>query len=291
MIPRRPLVGVEIHDGLGNQLFQYAAAYSLALRRGADLRIDTRLMRRKAAHRPLALDRFGITWTECLDPEARGSIRAAARALRIDGNPFRSRIFREGGFAFDPEIDTVACPVFLKGYFQSWRYFKGSETDLRRKLDPSKFASDRTATIAAAIRSAPNPVMVHVRRGDYVTANSDVEIYKLLEADYYEPARETVRARISDPSYFIFSDDIGAARALLGHWPNAMFVSGFSDLEDLMLMSFCRHFIIANSTFSWWAAWLGQKGDSFVIAPAKWFGRAMAERSLADLFPSAWEPR
>lgn len=141
-----------------------------------------------------------------------------------------------------------------------------------------------------AIRGARNPVMVHVRRGDYASDPEVLARHGLLAKDYYESARTAVERRCSGQEYFVFSDDPAAARALLGNWPRVTFVSGLSELEDLALMVQCSNFIIANSSFSWWAAWLGaSRDDQIVVAPTRWF-RSGRESSTdtSDLIPPSW---
>ena len=283
------LVGVDVHGGLGNQLFMYAAGYALARRRGAELRLNTYWFTR-TTDRKLALDRFGITWTECWHPRARGVWRAVWRAFGVDrSNPFRHGVVRERSYRFMPELADVPLPAFLMGYFQSWRYFADVEAEIRAIFDPSRFASDATAPVAAAIAAAREPVMVHIRRGDYASNANTLDRFGLLGADYYERSRAAVEERVKAPSYFVFSDDPVVARALLGHWPNATFVAGLTDTEDLLLMTRCKHFIIANSTFSWWSAWLGRTTGGVVVAPDAWVSAKLRpEMPTTDLFPPDW---
>lgn len=273
-------VGVAVHSGLGNQLFQFAAGYALARRYGAKLYLETYYSRKPDAPRRLALDSFHLPWAECRSPAAPGALRAIARVFR----PNPMSVFRQSGHTFDARFEALRPPVFLHGYFQSWRYFDGFADELRQLLNPARFASPATAALEADIETALTPVMVHVRRGDYVNYPGPAR-FRLLGRDYYDAARREIEDRAQDPTYFIFSDDPTAARALLADWPRARYVSGLSMFEDLLLMSRCRHFITANSTFSWWAAFLGQKADGVVAAPATWLD---SSQPVIDLCPPDW---
>lgn len=284
------LVGLNLNGGLGNQLFQYAAGLALAEKFGAELRCDA-YEYRKPGFRALGLREFGVTWTECRTPRPRGALRAIGRWFGADfRNPFRrAAFFSEAYGRFDPTIEQLPMPCFLHGYFQSWRYFAGHEASVRRALDIGKIANDRTAPFEAAIRAARNPVAVHVRRGDYITNPGAAEIYSQLKADYYNRARQRLEESVSEPTFFLFSDEPATAAAELGDWPNLIPCGGLSAHEDLMLMALCDHFIIANSTFSWWGAWLGRSPEKRVVAPENWFNPAHAHMAeLSDLYPAGW---
>lgn len=290
-MPKNPqaLVGVEIQGGLGNQLFQYAAAYCLARQREAELRLNTHWFAH-TDYRALALDRFGIEWTECWHPGARGALRAVARALGADkANPFRHAILRETRQAFMPELADAGLPVFLVGYFQSWRYFDSLRDDIKRLFDTARFSSARTARLESQIASTASPVMVHIRRGDYISNPETLARHGVVDRAYYERARQILADRGITGPYFIFSDDSDAARTMLGHWPSAYFVAGMTAFEDLRLMTLCRHAVIANSTFSWWGAWLGQNPESQVICPEAWVTPAYRDaQPINDLYPPDW---
>jgi hypothetical protein len=204
-------------------------------------------------------------------------------------NPFRKAIYFIEEFGrFDPRFNELTAPCFLNGYYQSWRYFEGREATIRRAFDLDRISSRNTAPLEAKIRAARHPVAVHIRRGDYAQPQT-MAFHGLLGAEYYESARQQIEASIEDPTYFLFSDDPAAAVAELGNWPNLIPAGGFSTHEDLKLMALCEHFIIANSTFSWWGAWLGQAPGKRVVAPENWFAPAHGHTTvIADRYPPDW---
>jgi hypothetical protein len=264
MTPRN-LVAVKLSGGLGNQMFAYAAGLALATRLGGELRFDLRSYALPGS-RPLQLGAFGIalptytpTWWK---------LQRLAREL--SGGRWRpgpERLAEANDF--EPGYFSLTIPCYIRGFFQSWRYFEGFEDVVRTAFDTSRLASPRTAELEAAIRSADCPVMVHVRRGDY---RESPNIATLLGRDHYDAARSQLEARGMKPTYFLFSDDLADAAALLNDWPGVAPVDRLDNLETLRVMSLCRHHIIANSSFSWWAAWLGTAPDKLVVAPRTWFG-------------------
>jgi len=269
---RPNLVGVNIYGGLGNQMFQYAAGLTLSERLGTELCFDIRhYERRDRGDRRLGLRDFGIELQSARVPPFKIGRRIGA-ALRLLPNPFRggSRLVSIEGF--DPRFFELKAPAALSGFFQSWHYFEGHEASVRRAFDVQRLATPRTAELAAEIAAAKNPVAVHIRRGDYTDSPETIAFFGLLHADHYFRAKSALEARVEEPTYFLFSDDVDIAKAELAGWPGLRPVTGFSAYEDMFLMSSCRHFIIANSTFSWWAAWLGAAPDKLVIGPQQWFG-------------------
>jgi len=281
MTPKN-LVAVRLSGGLGNQMFSYAVGLALAQRLNGDLRFDTRHFRNPHV-RPSQLSAFGIKvreWTPVW-------WRAEAAVRKISGGRWRpgpTRLIERSDF--EPEVMHVSAPCYLKGYFQSWRYLHGAEDVVRAAFDTGRLSTTQTAPMEARIAQAECPVMVHVRRGDYTRPP---QTYALLEINHYERARSRLSLSGTRPTYFLFSDDPIAATAMLKHWPDVVPVPGYSNLEDFRLMSLCRHFIIANSSFSWWAAWLGGAADKQVIAPNIWFaqpgGRAV---DLDARLPPSW---
>ncbi len=280
MTPSR-LVGVSMSGGLGNQLFAYAVGLAVARRVGGDLRFDLRYYTRPGA-RPLELSAFGLSvraWT----PTWWKLEALARRASQGRWRPGPERLLEM--HEFEPAVLSIDAPCFLRGFFQSWRYFAGAEGDIRRAFDTTPLATARTAPLEARIAGASSPVMVHLRRGDYGDAT-----FPLLGREHYEQARARVEAEVPEPTYFIFSDDARQAATLFAGWPRVVLVQGLSGLEDFRLMSLCRHFIIANSTYSWWAAWLGGASDKRVVAPSRWYGHGVAGQPI-DLdarLPPEW---
>jgi len=286
---RPNLVGVDIYGGLGNQMFQYAAGLALSERLGAQLGVDIRHYERKdRGDRRLGLRDFGIELNSVRVPPFKIG-RRIATALRLLPDPFRGGERLVDVEGFNPRFLQLTTPVALRGYFQSWRYFEGYEASVRRAFDVHRLATPRTTELAAEIAAARNPVAIHIRRGDYTISPHSVAFFGLLHADYYRAARSALEARVDNPTYFLFSDEVDVALAELAGWQGLRPVTGFSAYEDMYLMSSCKHFVIANSTFSWWAAWLGAAPDKVVAGPKQWFGPAYPHSvDPTDRSPAGW---
>lgn len=174
----------------------------------------------------------------------------------------------------------------MVGYWQAHRIADEYADKLRPSLQFSKRASGRNLEILNKIRASQNPVSLHIRRGDYTLA---AEGNIALPINYYYRAIALMRQHLTVPTFFIFSDDIAYAKQNLPADLNAVFVdhnNDFSSHEDLRLMSSCHHHIIANSTFSWWGAWLNPREDKIVYAPRQWLLKP--DSVYPDLIPPAW---
>jgi Glycosyl transferase family 11 len=308
-------VTVMMQGGLGNQLFQYAAAFALAKRTGAELLMDVDEFRNVGPRR-YYLACYGITgpFTEPLPPVAFVTAKAVAKArslwervarrllwnrvaLRLWPEPValsepQPRIYRQSVYHFDEAFPNLTPPIKLIGYFQNELYFTDFASEIRDIFSiriPTTPAFDAQSR---RIRAAAWPVSVHVRRGDYVSVNTTLAYHGICEEAYYRRAMSIMPSQCgAAPTYFIFSDDLAASRAMFGDAPDVVYVEGDIDRpwEDLALMAECRAHIIANSSLSWWGAWLNGKPDKCVIAPRHWFTRRrLRENSTADLYGDGW---
>lgn len=270
------IVTVAISGGLGNQMFQYAAARALALRSGAEVRLDLSFYH-KRRHRQFELNAFPIVATEA----------EAARAgfwARVAGSRPTPR-YRESGHRFDPTLLERALPIVLEGYFQSARYFEGSAEAIRRELAPPAAQDSESLAIAQAMRDA-NSASLHVRRGDYVSNARANATHGTCSVDYYRRAMEQLPG---NGPVFVFSDDIDWAQANLPDVRRLVFVGKTaprSGLADLWLMTLAQHHIVANSSFSWWGAWLAEPGHGTTFAPARWFADTTLDDT--DMVPPEW---
>ncbi len=282
-------IGVRLYGGIGNQMFQFAAGLAMAKRLGADLYCDSSHFGAKNSRpdRPLGLRAFGLDWIEGRVPPF-GRRRELASFLRLVPDRFRGAARLRVGFGYDPRFEEVNETCALVGYFQSWRYFRGHEDAVRVAFDVTRLPVINTDA-DAAIRSARNPVAVHVRRGDYASTPEMIANFGLLEADYYAGARLEIEKRVAAPTYFLFSDEMPRAREVLSDWQDLTPIASPNPLEDFRLMSLCSHYIIANSTFSWWAAWLGDAPGKTIAAPRRWSGPARTKDvSIDDRLPPDW---
>jgi len=272
-----------LFGGAGNQLFQYAAGRALADRLGCDLVLDSRYVAgsqdRGDCFEHFAKARF--TRDAALPPaKTDGILRYGI--WRIFGHS--PRLYREKSLGFDPQLRALPINSYLHGYWQSERYF-GDVEQLRADLAFTAALSDENAAIAAQIDAAKTPVSFHVRRGDYLAAGA----YAACTPDYYRAAAAHLSDHFGPLTCFVFSNDPTWARdnLALGHDTVVVDINDETTGHfDLHLQSLCAHHVIANSTFSWWAAWLNPSPDKQVIAPKQWFAKDQAANP--DLIPADW---
>lgn len=273
------MITVELAGGLGNQMFQYAAAYALAAREGVACKVDLRLYSDPGA-RAYELDQFIAqpklaTPDDLPKPLGRLRNRVVRRLERYGLSGWQGKrpwFIERGAFSYDERFARLRDPVHLIGHFQSERYFSDIADEVRASFTfREKPSSENDALIAAMQRV--NAVSIHVRRGDYVTNMAANRFHGTCDEDYYGRAIRLAASRLAEPEFFVFSDDSDWARAKLQFSHPTTFVThniGAAASQDMRLMSHCRHHIIANSSFSWWGAWLNPRADKLVIAPQRW---------------------
>lgn len=286
-----PAVVARLAGGLGNQMFQYAAARALAVRHGVATRLD--LSGLTGGYRRFGLDAFAIDATIASPEEIVDLIVASAADDAACGDFWRRRVVTEPHFQYAAELADVALPALLCGHWQSWRYFADCADLIRRDFTLVSPPTDLDRRAAAAIAAAAVPVAVHVRRGDYV---SDPEVRRVHGAPppgYHQAGVARIAAAEEGVTAFVFTDDPEWARESLRFFcPTVVIDRGAEEpARDLALMALCRHHVIANSSFGWWGAWLaarrGERPAGRVIAPRRWF--ADPGFNVADLFPPHWE--
>ena len=277
-----------LHGGLGNQLFQYAVGRAVALRTGAELLLDTR---QYTASNPFQydLEHFAIEARVATDaelPPAKTRPLSYAWWRKFGRSP---HFIREQGLAYNERIETIDAGCYLHGYFQSQRYFDDIAPKLWSDLSFREAISGDNARMGERIQSGAS-VSMHIRRGDYITNAKAQSVHGSTDIAYYKRALEAVRSQSGqDPVVYLFSNDPDWVRdnmKLDAEMVPVVINDGKTAHEDLRLMSFCDHNIIANSTFSWWGAWLNPSHGKIVVAPAQWF--ADPKLSNPDITPPGW---
>jgi len=283
-----------LEGGLGNQLFQYAAARSLADRLGCDLSLDLRDLQGVVQH-PFQLGRYGIRASTATSdemehlPDWKNSRLGRIRSQLSQQLPFAFSfpVFWPQSFAFDPRFDRISKPVFLVGYWQTEKYFAWNRAHILRDIQLiSPLRAD--TPMLDHIRST-NSVSLHIRRGDYISNPDAAKFHGLCDLTYYHAAVADMSARRGDISVFVFSDEPAWARENLKLEVPTYYVEGDACGDahtDLELMSLCKHHIIANSSFSWWGAWRSATKEHSVIAPVRWFLDAGTD--TRDVVPYSW---
>ncbi len=255
------MITVKMMGGMGNQMFQFAFGLAQARRLGVGLQLD-------ASHqdRPFSLRQ----WLLPNVPYAKMAPTVLERGMNYD----------------QALVDSIKDGDVLRGYWQNERYFQLVEKELREIFMPSESPFDSAAfsqTVARMIDT--HSVAVHVRRGDYLI-EPHKSYHGVLDLGYYNQAFNEVYNRMAAPHFFIFSDDPQWVRQHFSG-DNITMIEPGKEAEDMHLMSFCKHAIIANSSFSWWGAWLGDnRKDRVVISPEKWFDQANEDYS--GIVPSRW---
>lgn len=289
------MIIVRIIGGLGNQMFQYATGRQLAATHNTILKLDISDFKDYNLH-DYGLSVFNMRELFATPKEIKLFKKTESSALKkklekLLRCPSKLGIthIRENQYHFDPKILTMPDSVYLDGYWQSERYFSNIADIIRAEFTVKLPQTGRNMELARQIISCES-VSLHVRRGDYVTDEKTNTIHGTCDLAYYERCIEHLAQKVHHPCFFIFSDDPDWTEQNLKITHPATFVvhnGPKKNYEDLRLMSQCRHHIIANSSFSWWGAWLGQYPDKLVLSPQKWFN----EKSFntKDLIPSTWQ--
>ncbi len=290
----------QIAGGLGNQMFQYALGRSIALRTKEELKLDISGLTGSGSDlrntpRTFALDSCNVRIRladagecDCLKYRCAPAHRKLWSALRRRPQPYGAFCYRERGRRFNPKILEVTGDAYLIGYWQSYKYFIDFDSQLREEFTPRNPISARTSNYESIIAKT-NAVSVHVRRGDYISNATANAFHGTCNVQYYRDAIRAIGERVKNPRYFVFSDDLEWSRSHLDFVHPVTFVeyAGLSrEIEDIYLMRKCRHNIIANSTFSWWGAWLNEHPNRIAVTPKRWFRDPRIE--TRDMIPPDW---
>lgn len=289
------MIVTKIHGGLGNQMFQYAAGRALSLTHHEGLALDTNEFATYERHQGFELERvFGLNTPQLSHQQLRQAFgwRVLPLAQRLAARwphfPLaEKRIVIEPHLDYWADMVAVPAHAYLRGYWQSERYFQ-MYADIIRSDFEFKVPLKGRACHWSEHMQAVHSVSVHIRRGDYVFNQANLAIHGVCSMDYYRQAAATIGLKVNRPEFFVFSDDLDWARQNFKLDHQLHFVDGneaSANYRDMQLMSLCRHHIIANSSFSWWAAWLNNRKDKLVITPACWY---VKWGTPSGLIPDGW---
>jgi hypothetical protein len=289
------MIVVKLQGGLGNQMFQYAIGKLMADDQGVDLFFDMSFFdyqekRLGFTPRKFELDIFNPKYQIAEDLLIRSFFKETrSRQIRKFLGISYKKKYKEDICKFDESILSLSSPVYLDGYFQSQKYFTSNESLIKKLFIFPSYLNEHLEDIIQSIEIS-NSVAVHFRRGDYVNDEITANFHGVCSLSYYQNAFKFLSEKLVNPHYFIFSDDIEWVKQKVKGWATKItFVSGLYAVPswvDMMLMSKCSHNIIANSSFSWWGAWLNYNPQKIVIAPNRWFNDESIITS--DIICNSW---
>ena len=283
------IIVTKLQGGLGNILFQYLAGLALAQKHECPLFCaqDGGIMHQSG------LELVGIEpdYIDLPDPLMRRSRRRKDRRL---GDHLRTMLrlwplkpVSEPHFHYWPALSAYPRAFCCQDIGKACAILHLLQINLPILSSCSPFLRCDQSLVSQL--SSGNTVSVHIRRGDFLKNPEAMAVHGIVEADYYDRARQQLEGTVKPDLYCVFSDAPDVAKDMLSHWDRTLFIEGNKQQQDLALMSCCKHNIIANSSFSWWGAMLNRNCDKQVFAPRNWFApEALKRRSLADLFPEGW---
>jgi hypothetical protein len=285
-----------LHGGLGNQMFQCAIAIAIAEKSGDEFRVDTRKIASGLVHHGIVAPRvFGFSNRIVGEADIREVLGWRGKSFILERLTRRSleflrgeTYFSEKQFNFDENALKVTRNKYLFGYWQTEKYFSWCSQSVRSWFSFVDPFSQEDRKISNLISDSVS-VSVHVRRGDYISDQGARKVFATCTPRYYRDAFEIIDMKVNRPTFFIFSDDIDWARKNVRVNAPHVFVShnrGNDSFRDLRLMSLCDHHVIANSSFSWWGAWLAEKSDTIVVAPRMWVTDKKWDNR--DRIPTRW---
>lgn len=285
------MVIVHLMGGLGNQLFQYSFGRNIALKNNCELKLDLSSYENYEWHE-YSLAPFNLKASIAQPSDIK---KLQEKHERLFNKILRKSInkgivkFNEQSIAFNQQYLQIKAPAFLTGYWQSEKYFMENKSIIANELSIKIPPSDKNQKLLVEIQNC-NAVSLHIRRGNYVSVTAFNQVLGTCSLEYYASALDYITERINDPVFYIFSDDIEWAKQNLLSAHKFVFVDindAKHDYEDVRLMQNCKHNIVANSTFSWWGAWLNNSPDKIIIAPQQWF-RGDKNIDSLHLVPENW---
>lgn len=286
------MIKVKISGGLGNQLFQYAFGQYAAYKLNTEViyHAQTKLINKNFTQRDLDIEKFDlpINFTkENFDEKSLFYLKKLSKYERkiVQILPFLNKKINIQNPDIHLLVKKINDDCYYDGYWQNPAYPDSISNLLKSKIVLSDESFFKLENVINKIESSES-VSIHIRRGDYINILANTKIYNICNFDYYKKAIEHIEKSITNPIFFIFTEDIEWAKeSFVGD--KFIFVTGNSAIEDMIMMSKCKNNIIANSTFSWWGAWLNQNDKKIVVAPKNWYVNFL-KNSVHDFLPNNW---
>lgn len=278
-------------------MFQLAAAYALAFEHQVKVGINLDKIRVKNnadyfTKREFELNKiFNLVNSELVEKKEFKYIVDTKKSFwhSIKYKLQKSSFFYEKTLEYEESFWTLSGNALIEGYFQSEKYFKKYELEIRKLFEFKNVLNDRTLNLTNQIAHF-NSVAIHVRRGDYISVKQNLQTHGVCSTEYYIQAHQRFKD-IQNIRFIVLSDDIPWCIENLNLSENTIFVdwnNGPDSWQDMYIISKCNHAIIANSSFSWWGAWLINKPNKKIIAPNQWFNDHDKQKQTKDLIPSSW---
>lgn len=284
------MVITHLKGGLGNQMFQYACGYSLAKEYISSNKLDISYYSKIPSNhtkREFELSQFNISSPIAKELEIEKIKKQKIYNSKLIAN-ITSKIYTIFTGIYPIEKHFGVINLYIDGYFQSEKFFIEYREDILKEFSLKKsLETNEYKEVVKKIKFSKNTISMHIRRGDYVTDVKTAKHHGVLGTEYYQEALEIIN--IENPVIYIFSDDIDWVKENFKFLPkNTYFVSKhkFSSAQEIILMSLCKHNIVANSSFSWWGAWLNKNEDKIVIAPKRWTQSLLAVNT--SITPKNW---
>jgi len=288
------MIIVKLIGGLGNQMFQYALGRQLAKKINAELKIDIE------GFKNYELRNYDLKYFNILENIATSYdlskvffpsdtlFRKFVKQIKVKFSDAREiEYIKENRLNFQSDILTLGDNIYLDGYWQSEKYFSDIKKIIKKEFTLKDKPDLINKSFLEKIETCES-VSIHIRRGDYISNQITAQVHGFIGLNYYQKAIQFMLDQIDEPDLFVFSDDPEWAKRNIKTDAKITFIehNSYKSYEDLRLMTNCRHHIIANSTFSWWGAWLSQNREKIVIAPKKWFNTDKLDAN--DLIPVSW---
>jgi hypothetical protein len=254
-------ISIEIKGGIGNIMFQIATAYSTSLKNNMNLIVDI-------------TNYYGSHYN--LDNYKNNILKN----IKFSKNIITTPVYEEKEFKFN-ELPKFEKSVKLSGYFQSEKYFKNYRKEILELFSPTEEILSNINKNYLSILNK-DTTSIHVRRGDYLHLEN---FHPTQKENYY---RNAITHLNNNTLYLIFSDDINWCKNNFDFIENKIFIDNLEDFEELYLMSMCKNNIIANSSFSWWGAWMNKNENKKIISPATWFGKSLHYHDISDIYGTNW---
>ena len=279
---------VKMIGGLGNQMFQYAYAKVME-EKGYDVKIDISIFKTYTLHGGYQLDKFRITLnTSTKDENNQIYKKSLLNKLKYKLHFRNTNFIKEKTLLYQDRLLDLEDNKYIIGYFQSEQYFLNIRNTLLDEFRIKEELPKYIKKIENKIKETPS-CSLHIRRGDFEN-ETNINIHGVCDLAYYYTAIDYLNNKFDNLQYFIFSDDIIWVKENL-KINNAIYIDYVDDKiphYDMYLMSLCNHNIIANSSYSWWGAWLNRNTEKIVIAPKKWFSDYKRNEQSKDIYCQGW---